>query len=221
MAASGTSFIQQNLDHPEILDRENLIEILCDRSIPLDEIKDLDKQELVNLFYKFVAPLPQRLHQLRRGKREPPKTTERTLAKKTANSIKGRKRLSDVQNSVVNVKIPKSDLEHVLINNGPSKLKPKTQEADLSPNTNLKRPRVNQEDKAKPVKLNRKFVNLKLSSPSGNSSSKSVNGKNEKTGAKEKDRNHEPETTSDSTSSHSTDEELKQIRKKFKEISWP
>lgn len=91
MAASGTCE-ERILDHPEILDRENLIEILCNRSIPLDEIKDLDKQELVNLFYKFVAPLPQRLHQLRRGKREPPKSTERTVGNKTANLIQRRKR---------------------------------------------------------------------------------------------------------------------------------
>lgn len=64
------------LDHPEVLDRENLIKFLQERCIPLHEINSLDKEQLVLLFYKYVAPLPQRLHQLRRAKREPPKSTK-------------------------------------------------------------------------------------------------------------------------------------------------
>jgi hypothetical protein len=80
------------LDHPEVLDREKLMEILRNRCIPLTEIKDLEKQDLVALFYKHVAPLPQRMHQLRRGKREPPKTTEMTHLNMTTNSIQGKKR---------------------------------------------------------------------------------------------------------------------------------
>ena len=57
------------LDHPEVLSRERLLEILCERSLRQDDLVDLEKGDLVQLFYKYVTPLPQRLHQLRRAKR--------------------------------------------------------------------------------------------------------------------------------------------------------
>lgn len=57
------------LHHPEVLSRERLLQILCDRSIPLEHLLYLEKGDLVQLFYKYVTPLPQRLHQLRRAGR--------------------------------------------------------------------------------------------------------------------------------------------------------
>ena len=63
-----------DLNHPEVLSRETLVEILVERRLPLEEVQDLEKHALVELFYKFVAPLPQRLHQLRRSKRCAPKS---------------------------------------------------------------------------------------------------------------------------------------------------
>lgn len=57
------------LFHPEVLSRERLLQILCDRSIPREHLLYLEKGDLVQLFYKYVTPLPQRLHQLRRARR--------------------------------------------------------------------------------------------------------------------------------------------------------
>lgn len=57
------------LDHPGVLSRERLEEILCERSIHPQYFVDLDKDALVQLFYNHVTPLPQRPYQLRRVKR--------------------------------------------------------------------------------------------------------------------------------------------------------
>ena len=57
------------LFHPEVLSRERLLQILCDRSIPREHLLYLEKGDLVQLFYKYVTPLPQRLYQLRRARR--------------------------------------------------------------------------------------------------------------------------------------------------------
>ena len=67
MADSRTSLYE--LDFPEILSKERLIEILCQRCMQLQDLMDLEKSDLVELFHKYVTPLPQRLHQLRRAKR--------------------------------------------------------------------------------------------------------------------------------------------------------
>lgn len=60
------------LHHPEVLSRERLLEILCERSLHHEDLVNLEKGDLVQLFYKYVTPLPQRLHQLRRAKRSIP-----------------------------------------------------------------------------------------------------------------------------------------------------
>ena len=70
--ADTTSSTSNELDHPEVLSRERLIEILSERCLNLQALVDLEKGDLVQLFYKYVTPLPQRLHQLRRAKREIP-----------------------------------------------------------------------------------------------------------------------------------------------------
>lgn len=75
--ADSTRSYGNELDHPEVLSRERLIEILCERSILLQDLVDLEKGDLVQLFYKYVTPLPQRLHQLRRAKRVAPSGKER------------------------------------------------------------------------------------------------------------------------------------------------
>lgn len=78
--ADSTRPYGNELDHPEVLSRERLIEILCERSILLQDLVDLEKGDLVQLFYRYVTPLPQRLHQLRRAKRVAPSGKERVTS---------------------------------------------------------------------------------------------------------------------------------------------
>ena len=72
MADAARPSMSNELDHPEVLSRERLIEILCERSMRQEDLLSLEKGDLVQLFYKYVTPLPQRLHQLRRAKRVTP-----------------------------------------------------------------------------------------------------------------------------------------------------
>lgn len=81
-----------NLIHPEVLPRENLVEILVERRLPLEEVENLEKHALVELFYKFVTPLPQRLHQLRRSKRHVPCGSSETRNSDLIGGKKARKR---------------------------------------------------------------------------------------------------------------------------------
>ena len=55
-----------NLNHPEILSVEKLREILLSRSIPSKDVMNKDKNDLVQLFYRFIVPLPQRKVRRRR-----------------------------------------------------------------------------------------------------------------------------------------------------------
>ena len=71
MASSSKGFCAGELDHPEVLSRERLLEILSDRCLPVSEIEHQEKHELVSLFYRFVSPLPQRTRQLKRTTRQP------------------------------------------------------------------------------------------------------------------------------------------------------
>lgn len=85
--AVSTRSTGNELDHPEVLSRERLIEILCERCMHLQDLVDLEKGDLVQLFYKHVTPLPQRLHQLRRAKRVIPSGSPNG---KESNTSKGR-----------------------------------------------------------------------------------------------------------------------------------
>ena len=58
-----------NINHPEILSVEKLREILLSRSIPSKDVMNKDKNDLVQLFYRFIVPLPQRKVHRRRGGR--------------------------------------------------------------------------------------------------------------------------------------------------------
>lgn len=80
--AGSNSASNENLDYPEILSRERLIEILSQRCFANEEIQGLEKHQLVNLFYKFVTPLPQRTVQLKRTKRVPSGANETTTRRK-------------------------------------------------------------------------------------------------------------------------------------------
>lgn len=81
------------LDHPEVLSRERLLQILCERSMHQEDLVHLEKGDLVQLFYKHVTPLPQRLHQLRRAKRVLPCAGQRAISKgKTSTIIRLTKR---------------------------------------------------------------------------------------------------------------------------------
>ena len=58
-----------NLSHPEILSAEKLQEILSSRGLPTKDLVDKSKNDLVQLFYRFVVPLPQRKSHMRRANR--------------------------------------------------------------------------------------------------------------------------------------------------------
>lgn len=80
------------LDHPEVLSRERLIGLLSERCLNLQDLVDLEKGDLVQLFYKYVTPLPQRLHQLRRAKRQIPCGRESATPKSKSTIIRLTKR---------------------------------------------------------------------------------------------------------------------------------
>ncbi len=48
------------LSHPEILPAEKLRDILLSRGLPSKDLVDKEKNDLVQLFYRFIVPLPQR-----------------------------------------------------------------------------------------------------------------------------------------------------------------
>ena len=72
-------------------------------------------------------------------------------------------------NNVSKVKIPKSDLEHVLINHGPSKKKHEESNNSSLPSKPENPTKTIAEVKTKPVRLNRKPLNLELNSSLNNS----------------------------------------------------
>lgn len=54
--------------YPELLSQDRLVEILRQRYIRRTDLEQLQKDELVDLYYKFIIPLPQRTYrQNRRG----------------------------------------------------------------------------------------------------------------------------------------------------------
>ena len=85
--ADSTRPTSNELDHPEVLSKERLLEILRERSMHPQGLADLDKGDLVQLFYKYVTPLPQRLHQLRRAKRGTPCGRESGTSKTKTSTI--------------------------------------------------------------------------------------------------------------------------------------
>lgn len=60
----------RELDHPEILSKVRLIDILRERCMHFEDLLNLEKSDLVELFYKHVTPKPQRPQQLRRARRK-------------------------------------------------------------------------------------------------------------------------------------------------------
>ena len=64
------------LSHPEILPAEKLRDILLSRGLPSKDLVDKEKNDLVQLFYRFIVPLPQRTsHMARRANRLQTKMT--------------------------------------------------------------------------------------------------------------------------------------------------
>ena len=57
------------LSHPEILGHEKLVDILSSRGLPKEELTIKEKDVLVEMFYRFVVPLPQRTTNMRRANR--------------------------------------------------------------------------------------------------------------------------------------------------------
>ncbi|XP_028397908.1 uncharacterized protein LOC114521614 isoform X2 [Dendronephthya gigantea] len=57
------------LSHPEILPLEKLQDILTSRGIPFKDLVNKHKSDLVQLFYRYVVPLPQRESNMRRANR--------------------------------------------------------------------------------------------------------------------------------------------------------
>ncbi|EDO38705.1 predicted protein [Nematostella vectensis] len=160
-------------DHPEILERETLVDVLCTKGIDRQEINALDKVDLVKLFYKYAAPLPQRAQQLRRAKRKPPKPSEHQPSASPKDIVIGSRKRALTSEGPLRSKLYRpDDFSKIIINKGPSKQKNKTDipmqtsKNDLSPMsqdsskvTKLKRS-TPEPPKSKPVKLNRRsFTN--------------------------------------------------------------
>ncbi|XP_050392297.1 ashwin [Patella vulgata] len=59
-----------DLLYPELLSRDVLIKVLHQRYIQKTNIQSLDKEELLNLYYQYILPLPQRKYKLNRRGRE-------------------------------------------------------------------------------------------------------------------------------------------------------
>ncbi|XP_052811985.1 uncharacterized protein LOC128239401 isoform X1 [Mya arenaria] len=55
---------------PDILTRDQLVDVLKKRYINTDKVEDLSKDELVSLYTEYIIPLPQRKYRLNRRGRE-------------------------------------------------------------------------------------------------------------------------------------------------------
>ena len=69
MAMKQISKEVQSLSHPEILSHERLVDLLSDRGFPKEELTVKDKDILVQMCYRFIVPLPQRVSNMRRANR--------------------------------------------------------------------------------------------------------------------------------------------------------
>ncbi|XP_069102861.1 ashwin-like [Argopecten irradians] len=56
--------------YPELLSKEGLLDILRQRYVSHPDIETLEKDDLVELYYKYVIPLPQRKYRMNRRGRE-------------------------------------------------------------------------------------------------------------------------------------------------------
>ncbi|XP_060068363.1 ashwin-like [Ylistrum balloti] len=56
--------------YPELMAKEGLLDILRQRYVSHPDIERLEKEELVELYYKYVIPLPQRKYRMNRRGRE-------------------------------------------------------------------------------------------------------------------------------------------------------
>ncbi|XP_062620313.1 ashwin-like [Saccostrea cucullata] len=72
--------------YPELLSEEKLVQILRQRFIRHKDLTQLDKEQLVDLYYKYIIPLPQRTYRNNRRGRE---MTKRQIvqAKKRKSSL--------------------------------------------------------------------------------------------------------------------------------------
>ncbi|XP_046335581.2 ashwin-like [Haliotis rufescens] len=69
--ASSTKTKHGDIDwlYPELLTKDGLLYILEQRYIKIPDLQSLDKEELLQLYYKYILPLPQRRYrQNRRGR---------------------------------------------------------------------------------------------------------------------------------------------------------
>ncbi|XP_068698098.1 uncharacterized protein [Montipora foliosa] len=229
MADSRTSLYE--LDFPEILSKERLIEILCQRCMQLQDLMDLEKSDLVELFHKYVTPLPQRLHQLRRAKRMIPcggKQRGTSQGKNTITRLLKRKseETSDASNCKIARTVPSSsskmskktlslefinkEIDSVSINSASSP----TQDSSSGHNHNV----MSKITKAKVVKLNRKTLGLNLNTSVSQCALKdklasTLNGKTQQ----------EINSSTNDSCSSDKDIQINTPKKKFEKIAvtWP
>ncbi|XP_071455768.1 ashwin-like [Hetaerina americana] len=136
-----------NLLYPELLSREELVQILLSRCVQKQLLEGLDKYQLVDLFQRIVLPLPQRTYSdNRRGKmlNSLRKKTERNVKTVDNESSAGSRiaNLSSISRHDVQPSHKKHDsnkshdsLDHIIIND------------------RRKRPKVDEESRNKPVEL--------------------------------------------------------------------
>ncbi|XP_078373155.1 uncharacterized protein LOC144656789 isoform X2 [Oculina patagonica] len=234
MADSARPSGSNELDHPEVLSRERLLEILYERSMRQEDLVNLEKSDLVQLFYNYVTPLPQRLHQLRRAKRETPcgRSGERVSSKgRTSTIIRLTKRKSDEIVTTTPIKITRTEHSNsIKINRGTPCLDSlnkginsvsinATSPTTVDTRTSHEGSTVNKLIKPKVVKLNRKTLGLHVDksvehSPLKDESSSSLNGGPQKEVAV---------SSSSESGSDVNESEIRNTKRKFEKVAvtWP
>jgi len=199
-----------------------------------EDLLNLEKGDLVQLFYKYVTPLPQRLHQLRRAKRLTPcgKSGESTSSKgRTPKVIRLTKRKSDEIVTTTPIKIARTEHKNSInINKNPAYIDSINKGINsvainaTSPTTNTgtshERNTLNKAVKPKVVKLNRTTLGLHVDKSFEHSllkdeSKSSLNGGTEKESA--------ASMSSGESGSDVNDTEIRNTKRKFEKIAvtWP
>jgi len=195
----------------------------------LQDLVDLEKGDLVQLFYKYVTPLPQRLHQLRRAKRVIPHSRESAKGKSTI--IRLTKRKSEDTAGGTDSKIARKEHSNIIkINKKPASLESIHRGINsvsinatlpiLESKTGHENNSVNKTAKPKVVKLNRKTLGLNLNKSVEEQTLKqelqlSLNGGTQKEII--------ASMTSSKSSSDEKDSTINSTKKKFekKAVTWP
>ncbi|PFX34534.1 hypothetical protein AWC38_SpisGene522 [Stylophora pistillata] len=221
------------LDHPEVLSRERLLDILCDRSIPREDLICLEKGDLVQIFYKYVTPLPQRLHQLRRARRRQLPCGEQTVASngKTSTIIRPTKRKSHEKLTTRPIKISRTEHSNsIKINrspisfgstsNGVNSVSIHTTSPTMDITSDHEGRAQNKSIKPKVVKLNRKTLGLHVDKSFEHQQSKNESNSSFNGGAQKE---VSASSTSGDSGSDVNDSKSGSTKRKFEKVAvtWP